>query len=379
MAWVTRGPECLQPGAQQQGGKLLLTPHHQLGPWKPLRSSQGICCRGPSHICPHCPFINTCLRPRDLCLLWQEGGSGEPGNGPGDAATGGKDQLTLSEETSKCPSLGSSRPCLVPAAGLATARCICAGGKNPPARVEDADADCIFRGPQCVYTHRTPEGDPGPRRVLCPLPLSDGGTEARHRARAKLVTARSQPAPPGVSFPRSTPGGKVQVTGEGCTQRRRAMTAGPQAPAASELGSCVGVRGFLAHSEGGCLSFSSSGTSREWASGQSGSPGSPKARQQRKRKKVIGRAQIRRGHARPSDLRRETSASSSECLQCGFHPPLPPPTPAPSPGDRGARPSTWASSPPGSGGPRRPGRTPRPGRWCTPSCGPRGRCCAAPG
>lgn len=59
MAWVTREPvqvtqqpERLQPGAQQQGGKPLLAPHNQLGAWKPLRSSQGICCHGPSHICP---------------------------------------------------------------------------------------------------------------------------------------------------------------------------------------------------------------------------------------------------------------------------------------------------------------------------------------
>lgn len=59
MSWVTREPvqvtqrpERLQPGAQQQGGKPLLAPHNQLGAWKPLRPSQGICCRGPSHICP---------------------------------------------------------------------------------------------------------------------------------------------------------------------------------------------------------------------------------------------------------------------------------------------------------------------------------------
>lgn len=96
MAWVTRGPECLPPGAQQPGGKLLLAP--QLGSWEPPRSSQGTCCRGPSHICPYCPFINTRLRHRDLLLLWQEGGSGEPGHGQGDAVIGRKDQLTLSEE-----------------------------------------------------------------------------------------------------------------------------------------------------------------------------------------------------------------------------------------------------------------------------------------
>lgn len=164
-----------------------------------------------------------------------------------------------------------------------------------------------------LHSQNPREGPRAPGRSLS-LPLSDGGTEARQTAgqagHRSLLTRPSWSLFP----PRSTPGGKVQVTGEGCTQRRRAMTAGPQAPAVSELGSCVGVRGFLAHSEGGCLSFSSSGTSREWASGQFGSPGSPKARQQRKRKKVIGRAQIRRGHARSSDLRRETLASSSECL-----------------------------------------------------------------
>lgn len=175
--------------------------------------------------------------------------------------------------TSKCPSLGSSRPCPIAAAGLAAARCletrmrpccICAGGKDP-ARVEDADADNIFRSPQRVYTHRTL----GPRSSLCPCHSQTGALGARQSARAKLLTRPSWNL-----FPCETPLGakcKLQKKATPKGAKKNPDDSEAQARAAGELVSCLGVRGFLAHllshSEGGSLSFTSSVTSREWTSG----------------------------------------------------------------------------------------------------------------
>lgn len=67
--------------------------------------------------------------------------------------------------------------------------------------------------------------------------------EASQAARTKLVATCSHVAPPG-SFPRSTLGGKVHITGKGLTQRHRAVITEPQhLPRVSY----VGMRGTFWH------------------------------------------------------------------------------------------------------------------------------------
>lgn len=80
--------------------------------------------------------------------------------------------------------------------------------------MEDADADNIFQSAQCVYTHRALSREaPRATELSLSLPPSDGGPGSKANCMGKaghrlLLTS-------GVSFPRSTLGGKVQVIGGG--------------------------------------------------------------------------------------------------------------------------------------------------------------------
>lgn len=130
-----------------------------------------------------------------------------------------------------------------------------------------AGPDSISQDPWHACTYRILQRGLGPTEGSpCPCHFTDGPPRPQDRnlpglyspagggprKQARLCRRSSSPlaptpAPPGVSFPHSSLGGKVHVTKKGRARRHGTLTVEPQAPAAGELGSCFGRRGTFWH------------------------------------------------------------------------------------------------------------------------------------